>query len=146
MNANDAADQFADLFSATYRRFYRRVAVGDYQLSSESIAVLHHLTNTGPLTVTEAAAHLGRSQSAMSEMLDRLEARGLLERMPDQRDRRRTLVWLSDDGQEMLERSQQVLSVEMLAAKLTEFDEGQRQQLIEAMRLLTQVLNQGDRE
>lgn len=137
MEPSEAAQQFNDLFSLTYRRFYRRVPVGDHQLSSESAAVLHHLANTGPLTVTEASAHLGRSQSAMSEMIDRLERRGLLARMPDQHDRRRTLVWLSDAGHEMLAVSQQVLSLDLLADRFDELDIDQRNQVVEALHLLS---------
>jgi len=64
--------------------------------------VLHHLSLTGPLTVTEAARHLGRAQSVMSEMIDHLEAKGFLARHRDTRDKRRTLVWLTAAGDQFL--------------------------------------------
>ncbi|MHB1473823.1 MAG: MarR family winged helix-turn-helix transcriptional regulator [Dermatophilaceae bacterium] len=68
----------------------------------------------GPLTVGEATAHLSRAQSVVSEIVDRLEARGLLERETDPADRRRTLVWLTKSGHEILRHDRDVLSTEHL--------------------------------
>jgi DNA-binding MarR family transcriptional regulator len=136
MEVESAAAEFADLFGLAYRRFYRRVPVGEYLLTSESIAALQHLIEAGPLTVAEAAAHLGRSQSAMSEMLDRLERRGLVARVADQRDRRRTLVWLTDEGREALDEAQRVLSEVRLREAFAVLDPDQRDRLIELMRVL----------
>ena len=139
MDVESAAAEFAELFGLAYRRFYRRVPVGQYLLTSESIAALQHLTEAGPLTVAEAAVHLGRSQSAMSEMLDRLERRGLVARVSDQRDRRRTLVWLTDDGRDALDEAQRVLSEVRLRDAFTALDSAQRDRLIELMRSLIDI-------
>jgi DNA-binding MarR family transcriptional regulator len=136
MDAEAAAAEFAELFGKAYRRFYRRVPVGQYRLTSESIAALQHLVETGPLTVAEAARHLKRSQSAMSEMLDRLERRNLVARIADERDRRRTLVWLTDEGQDALDEAQRVLSEGRLREAFDGLDQTDRVRLIEAMRLL----------
>lgn len=139
MDVESSAAQFAELYGQAYRRFYRRIPVGQYPLTSESIAALQHLVEAGPLTIAEAAAHLGRAQSAMSEMIDRLERRGLVARVADQRDRRRTLVWLTDDGTAALDEAQQVLSVERLAEAFSALDDEQRHQLITLMGLLIDV-------
>ena len=56
------------------------------------------LTAKNTTVVSEAAAHLSRAQSVVSEIVDGLEDKGLLARMRDSRDRRRTLVWLTDAG------------------------------------------------
>lgn len=136
MDVENAAAQFAELFGQVYRRFYRRIPVGQYRLTSESITALQHLVDAGPLTVAEAAAHLERSQSAMSEMIDRLERRGLVARVADQRDRRRTLVWLTDEGNIALSEAQEVLSEVRLREAFSAFDEEQRDRLIEMLRLL----------
>jgi DNA-binding MarR family transcriptional regulator len=134
MDVESAASEFAELFGKAYRRFYRRIPVGQHRLTSESTATLQHLIDTGPLTVAEAATHLGRSQSAMSEMIDRLEQRGPVARVSDQRDRRRTLVWLTDLGMAALDEAQQVLSDSRLRAAFTALDGPERKQLIEALR------------
>ncbi len=139
MDVESAAAEFAELFGKAYRRFYRRIPVGQHRLTSESTATLQHLIDAGPLTVAEAAIHLGRSQSAMSEMIDRLEGRGLVARVADQRDRRRTLIWLTNPGRTALDEAQQVLSESRLRNAFAGLDGQEREQLIEALRRFVDV-------
>ncbi len=147
MDAELAAEQFAAMFPRLYRRFHRRLPHTEYQLTSESLAIVQHLADSGPLTVTEAARHMDRSQAAMSELIARLVARGLLARMPDERDRRRTLVWLTEAGRQELESARSVLSPALLARALAQMPSADRQRLIESVRILleTQPM-QGDEE
>ncbi|HEV7720608.1 MAG TPA: MarR family winged helix-turn-helix transcriptional regulator [Iamia sp.] len=124
------AERFADLFQAIYLAFHRRDGKRD-GLTGASRAVLAHLALAGPLTVGEAARHLDRAQSVVSEIVDGLEAKGLLERERDPADRRRTLVWLSADGHEALRRDREVLSVAVLAAAFAEVPEATRAGLLD---------------
>ena len=118
------AERFADLFGAVYLAFHRRDAPRS-ELSGASRAVLTHLALAGPLTVGEATAHLRRAQSVVSEIVDRLESHGLLERETDPDDRRRTLVWLTDAGHELLRDDRRVLSAEHLASAVAALPAGQ---------------------
>jgi len=111
------AERFAALFRALYLTYHRRDGPRS-DLPGASRAVLTHLAVTGPLTVGEAAAHLGRTQSVVSEIVDGLVRKGLLERERDPDDRRRTLVWLTGEGQVALRRDGEVLAVDALAAAL----------------------------
>jgi DNA-binding MarR family transcriptional regulator len=133
MDSRDAAQAFNERFMRIYDRYYRRVRPSAYRPAPETLALLQHLSRTGPLTVTEAARHFSRSQAAMSEILTRAEARGLVARATDQRDRRRTLVWLSDAGLRALEASQQVLSVARLEAAFEQLPAAQRQDVLDAL-------------
>jgi hypothetical protein len=92
------AERFAGLFRAIYLTFHRRDGPRN-ELSGASRAVLQHLAMSGPLTVGEAAVHLDRAQSVVSEIVDGLTRKDLLERERDPGDRRRTLVWLTPAGQ-----------------------------------------------
>ncbi len=103
------AAEFAELFRAVYLTFHRRDGPRS-QLPNASLAVLEHLALAGPLTIGEAAAHLRRAQSVVSEIVSHLERQGLLERESDPADRRRTLIWLTPDGQAALRRQREVLS------------------------------------
>ena len=85
------AERFAELFRAVYLTFHRRDGPRS-QLAGVSRAVLEHLALAGPLTVGEAAAHMVRAQSVISEIVTHLEGQGLLEREDDPADRRRTLI------------------------------------------------------
>ena len=73
------AERFADRFRAVYLTFHRRDGPRG-QLQGASRAVLEHLAMAGPLTIGEAATHLNRSQSVVSEIVSHLEDQGLLER------------------------------------------------------------------
>jgi len=116
-DVQEQAERFAALFRALYLTYHRRDGPRS-DLPGASRAVLTHLAVTGPLTVGEAALHLGRAQSVVSEIVDGLARKGLLERERDPADRRRTLVWLTGEGQEVLRRDGEVLAVDTLAAAL----------------------------
>jgi DNA-binding MarR family transcriptional regulator len=124
-SATDDARQFGELFPAVYLRFHRRDGK-QRQL----------LAQTGPLTVGEMAKHLDRAQSVVSEIVDHLQADGLLERMTDPSDKRRTLVWLSDQGLALLEQEREVLSSELLARAMDRMQPRARRALLSGMRAL----------
>lgn len=136
MNPETFAREFTEAYKAVYLRFHRRDPVDGYRISQEAHGILRHLRETGPLTVTEASRHFERSQSATSELIARLETRGLLERMPDERDRRRSLVWLTEEGQAALERAEQVLSVRLLEHAGAQLAPGATQRILEALQEL----------
>lgn len=133
--ADDAA-RFLELYSAVHERFYRRVRPSVYRPSLESLAVLRHLASVGPLTIGEAADHFSRSQAATSEIVTRLEQRGLVERVPDHRDRRRTLVWLAPEGVQTVQRAANALSERTIAEALAQIDDEERARLLHGMQAL----------
>jgi DNA-binding MarR family transcriptional regulator len=129
------AERFAELFRAVYLTYHRRDGPRG-QLAGASRAVLEHLALAGPLTVGEAAAHLARAQSVISEIVAHLERQGLLEREDDPADRRRTLVWLTPAGHETLRRDREVLSVDHLARTMARLPPSQADDLIAGLRAL----------
>ena len=131
----EVGERFADLFRATYLTFHRRDRPRGH-LASASRAVLEHLAMAGPLTIGEAALHLERAQSVVSEIVSHLVQQGLLERESDPADRRRTLVWLTPAGHETLRRDRDVLDVARLGAALSRLPPGQADALIEALSAL----------
>jgi DNA-binding MarR family transcriptional regulator len=137
-DAADAARSYAALFPAVYLRFHRRDGKRS-ELSGASRAVLLHLAQTGPMTVGECARHLGRAQSVMSEIVDQLEKNGLLARVRDEADRRRALVWLTDDGRARLTDEQEVLGHELLARAMAAMTPDERARLIDGTRALVEA-------
>jgi DNA-binding MarR family transcriptional regulator len=138
MNRAEAAERFVRLFHEIYHRYYRRREPADVGPTRESLAVLEHLARTGPLAITEAAAHFSRSQSAMSELVDRMVSRGLLERLPDERDRRRHLIWLTQAGLDAWRGYSSVLAPELLEVAFARFDTADRDRLLELMARLAE--------
>lgn len=131
----DLGERFADLFRAAYLTFHRRDGPRS-QLAAPSRAVLEHLALAGPLTIGEAALHLNRAQSVVSEIVSHLVQQGLLERESDPADRRRTLVWLTPGGHEILRRDRDVLDPGLLAAAMTRLPPGQADALIAGLEAL----------
>jgi DNA-binding MarR family transcriptional regulator len=134
-NASDDAAAFGELFPAVYLRFHRRDGKRS-ELTGAARAVLQHLSVAGPLTVSEMARHLDRAQSVVSDMTEGLVARGWLERARDGNDRRRSLLWLTDAGVELLSRDRDVLSRALLERAMAAMSQPQRQALLDGMRAL----------
>lgn len=142
MKANDAAAEFNSLYAAVYHQCHQRQSPREFRVSTESLALLRHLEQSGPLTVKEAAAHFDRSQAATSEMIQRLIDRELLERMPDERDRRRHLVWLTETALELLRATSRPLSDELVAAALETMSAADRAELIRTLRMFVESARQ----
>jgi len=139
-DVSSVAAEFAELFPAAYLRFHVRRRKQS-ELSAQSRAVLAHLELSGPLTVSEAAEHMSRAQSVMSEILLGLEKKKLVMRFTDARDRRRTLVALTDEGQERLAADRRVLDPSLVARALATMSTRERAELIRGMRALMRAAN-----
>ena len=137
------AEGFAQLFHAVYMTFHRRDRPRS-ELAGASRGVLEHLALAGPLTIGEAAAHLRRAQSVISEIVHHLERDGLLEREHDPADRRRTLIWLTAGGHEALRRDHQVLDVDLLARAMGRMPPDRADALNAAMRDLIESVQSDD--
>ena len=131
----DEAERFAGLFMETYLSFHRRTGPRS-ALSGPSRAVLLHLAATGPVTIGEAAQHLKRTQSVVSEIVTRLERRGLLERESDPADRRRTFVWLTPEGIRCVHEEQQVLDVSRLRDAFARIPAAQAESMLDGLSAL----------
>ena len=144
-DSQQRAERFAERFRAVYLTFHRRDGPRS-QLQGASRAVLEHLAMAGPMTIGEAAAHLDRAQSVISEIVSHLEQQGLLERESDPADRRRTLVWLTPAGHAALRRDREVLGLDLLGRALGRIPPDQADGLIAGLQALVQAAGQLDRQ
>jgi DNA-binding MarR family transcriptional regulator len=137
----DVAQEIVALWPAIYLPLHARTEprARQYRPTPESLGVLLHLAASGPLTVTESARHMRRAQSVMSDIVTRLERRGLLERMRDERDRRRVLVWLTPKGHATLAREQRVLDEALVGRAIERMSPRDRSRLLAGMRALAQA-------
>ncbi len=139
----ERAERFAVLFRAVYLTFHRRDGPRN-QLPGASRAVLEHLAMAGPLTVGEAAGHLSRAQSVVSEIVSHLTDQGLLERESDPADRRRTLIWLTSAGHGALRRDREVLGLDLLADAFARMPPDQADALINGLGALVHLTDGGN--
>lgn len=140
MDPEDFAQQFGQLYRELYRHAVRRVDDGRESLSAETTALLAHLAQTGPASLSELAAHFGRALSTLSAKTTALEEAGLLARQRDESDARRSLIWLSPGGRQALMEALDVLDTHRLAAAARRLDTAQRRQLIGGLQTLLAAL------
>jgi DNA-binding MarR family transcriptional regulator len=65
-------------------------------LTGPQVSVMAHLVMNGPATVTELARELDTGHSTVSGIVDRLQARGLVQRVQDEADRRYTRIRVTE--------------------------------------------------
>jgi DNA-binding MarR family transcriptional regulator len=135
------ATLYAKLFPAVYMRFHRRDGK-ERQLSGSAQAVMLHLAQSGPLTIGECARHFQRAQSATSEIVRQLEKKGLLARVRDAGDRRKSQVWLTELGRERMTESREVLSRDRLENAVRKMKPIDRAALVAATRALIQAADE----
>lgn len=142
MDALGTASEFLDLYADVYRHAYRRRDPRAPRISGEGLAMLEHLRDSGPLTIGEAARHFDRSQSSISERFRRLAERGFVESIPDERDQRRHLLWLTPAGEARLRAELDVLSREALAGAVARMEPNDRRALLDGMRALVRAVRE----
>jgi DNA-binding MarR family transcriptional regulator len=138
LSAQQAGRRVARLFPELYRRYHwaNRVRGGDLPVTRRALEVLQHLAASGPLTVGEQAEHLGLRRNSVSELLQRLEEKGLVARIRDERDERRVLVWLTESGRDVVARVGQVLAPDLLTQVLENLDPEERAAVVRGFELL----------
>jgi len=138
LTAKQAARRVARLFPEVYRRYHwaQRVRGADLPVTRRALEVLQHLSKSGPLTVGEQAEHMGLRRNSASELLQRLEAKGLVARIRDERDERRVLVWLTDAGRDVVSRVGQVLAPDLIAEAMATLSPAERAIVVRGLELL----------
>jgi DNA-binding MarR family transcriptional regulator len=111
-------------------------------LGPRHVGVLAHLAAEGPMTVGELADRLRVSLAHASLMAGALARAGLAERREDERDRRRTIVAVSERYAEPI-REWLRARVDPLRALLAELSADERDALLGALRLLDERLSGG---
>jgi DNA-binding MarR family transcriptional regulator len=82
---------------------YRQAAAARMGLSLTDSQAVSYLLARGPLGQNDLAAALGLTTGSVTPLVDRLERRGIARRQPHATDRRRTIVSLSPEGNELVE-------------------------------------------
>lgn len=91
---------FRQLRDAMWARMERELASAGHALTFSQYVTLKKLA-CGTASVTDLARAADLNPGAMTRLLDRLEARGILTRVADPRDRRALHIDLTDAGLEM---------------------------------------------
>jgi DNA-binding MarR family transcriptional regulator len=116
----------------------------DHGLEMWDYAVLDQLAQGPAPTQGDLAVAIGRDPTRLIPILDRLEQKGLLQRLVDPADRRSRTVVLSDPGRELLAACKQDIAVaeETLLAHL---EPDRRASFVEALDQLASAVGPGRR-
>lgn len=100
---NDLDRKLGTLFSdiARFRRILFDQLATEYDLTHVQVFVLNQLHKEDGLMQTELSARMDIGTVTISGLVDRLEAKGYVERRPDAKDRRAKRVWLTPKMQEI---------------------------------------------
>ena len=82
----------------------RRIAEAGLGLTPGEGRTLVHIARAGAVRQTDLAERMGVEAMTVTGFLDRLEAKGLVERVPDVADRRAKRVLLTDAAEKLLEK------------------------------------------
>jgi DNA-binding MarR family transcriptional regulator len=121
--------------SALTRIFFTRTATG---LSRTEVGLLAALS-TRPRRITELAAMEGITQPAVTQLVNRLERRGWVQRGTDDRDARAVLVALTDAGQGALDRVRAEYRA-LLHEEMATLDDGEVETLAAAVDILDRLI------
>ncbi|MEV0672595.1 MarR family transcriptional regulator [Mycobacterium sp. NPDC050441] len=110
-------------------------------LSASATLVLVRLNREGPMRVTALAEAEGASQSGMTQLVQRLEQQGLLERCSDPDDGRACLVKVGEGGRRLWE-ARAVVRKRRLAELLAGLPEDDQMALWLAARVAGRLVDQ----
>jgi DNA-binding MarR family transcriptional regulator len=91
-----------EFFQAQRHHFERAAATFD--LTKLQAQAMHALVHDGPLTMSELAETLACDASNVTGLVDRLEARGLVERRSVPKDRRMRMLAVTSAGAKLFQR------------------------------------------
>ncbi|MET0475165.1 MAG: MarR family transcriptional regulator [Mycobacterium sp.] len=95
----DSVDAIAEMIELGTDLMWRYLIDRD-DLSASAALVINRLFREGPMRLTALAEAEGASQSGMTQLVQRLERQGLLEKWSDPDDGRASLVMLGDAGRD----------------------------------------------
>lgn len=97
------SSQFQVHFQSVFWQSVRELRDETVRPSLQTVAILRMLSHAGPATVGELSQRLERAQSTISEIVERLMVKDLVDKMPDAGDARRSLIWLTRSGHDVLQ-------------------------------------------
>lgn len=130
-----AGDSVGYLLSQVMTSMRRQVeqAMTAHDLTASQWFPLWKLRREGPATAQELAREMDIDAGAMTRLIDRLAAKGLLQRLRSETDRRRVVLTLTAAGEAVADHVPQVLA-EVNNAYLRDFSRDEWHQLKDLLR------------
>jgi DNA-binding MarR family transcriptional regulator len=141
---NDMADQVIVAIRRVIRAvdLHSRMLAASHGLTGPQALILKAL-HAGSLSAGELASRINLSQGTVTDILNRLERRGLVKRIRDTEDRRRVLVEATEDALSLLAQSPPLLQ-ESFALRFRSLKEWEQTQLLASLQRIATMLDAED--
>ncbi len=142
-------DGYIDQFMMHWNTIHRHLRKGTLTEGAQSITrlqwmLLRHLQRSNDTTIGNIANKFGVRPSTVSQMTDRLEKAGLVERISGREDGRQKEVRLTSRGEALIYSVESVWA-ERLIKGLNQFTEAERAQLLQLLSRLSASMQDADR-
>jgi DNA-binding MarR family transcriptional regulator len=136
---DSAGDEtLSDAFWSVARRLREasHESLAPWDITPAQLRALRVLRHHGTLRLSELSDHLRIAARSGTEVADALESRRLVERRPDPRDRRATLIELTEDGSSVLDAIDEArgTEVERVFGRLSPTDRAQLARILRKLR------------
>lgn len=134
----EADDSLTEAFWSLARRLRHasRESMARWDINPSQARALRVLDRGGVMRPSELSERLGIAARSATEVIDDLEAKGLVQRRPDSNDRRATLVELTEGGRELGQRirSARGSETDRIFAQLSETDRAHLSRILRKLR------------
>jgi DNA-binding MarR family transcriptional regulator len=111
-----------------------------YGLTGPQLVILNDIAGHQALSVTQLARSSSLSQATVTDILNRLEKRELVERTRDDADRRRVMIRITDKGRDILSQAPPPLQ-EMFVSRYTHLAEWEQLMILSALKRIVELMS-----
>jgi len=122
---------------------HSRKLVQTHGLTGPQALVLKETVSDSGVTAGEVARRINLSQATVTDILNRLELRGLISRQRSDQDRRKVLVLATTEGRAIINTSPPLLQ-ESFVKRFRELDEREQRSLLMSLQRIAGMMDAGD--
>lgn len=115
----------------------------DFGLTGPQLAALQAAAQKGTVTAGGIAREIHVGQPTVTGILDRLERRGLVERVRGQQDRRKLDVRVTEEGRRVLQRAPSLFQ-DQFCQRLRQLAEWERTQMLATLQRIAAMMESSD--
>ena len=143
----DLSDQMLRALRRVMRAvdLHSRQLAQDYGITGPQALVLRECLDSGGLAAGELARRVSLSQATLTDILNRLEQRGLIQRSRSLADRRRVVVDVTAAGRGLAETSPPLLQ-ERFVRRFSALPDWEQTLLLSSLQRIAELMDAGDLE
>jgi DNA-binding MarR family transcriptional regulator len=113
-----------------------------YGLTGPQLVILNEIASHQSLSVTVLARFISLSQATVTDILNRLDKKGLVERTRDDTDRRRMTIRITPKGREILSQAPPALQ-ETFVDRYTRLPEWEQLMILSVLKRVVELMSAG---